>query len=103
MTDKLFGALSLSKRAGALVLGFDAAAEAAAAGKAPLILLANDLSPKTAKRILTATKDIVPVHTLPYSLLDLAPITRKGAGILAVTDKNLAELILRELTAQPPA
>ena len=45
--DALFQAISLARKAGRLVMGFDAVEEAAVKGKAWLALTAADASPKT--------------------------------------------------------
>ena len=47
MNDKLTGLLGLSRRAGHMTCGFDAVADLLRGGRAVLVLLASDLSPKT--------------------------------------------------------
>ena len=46
--QKLFSALSLCRKAGKLVLGFDAVTDSVYGGKAVLVLLAADASDRTA-------------------------------------------------------
>ena len=48
--NKLLFALSLAKKSGKLVVGFDAVKTAVIHGNAHIVLLANDLSEKTIKR-----------------------------------------------------
>ena len=48
--DDLLFALSLCRKAGALVTGFDAVKESVFKGKAQLVLCACDASPGTARR-----------------------------------------------------
>ncbi|MFV0412705.1 MAG: L7Ae/L30e/S12e/Gadd45 family ribosomal protein [Oscillospiraceae bacterium] len=97
MGDKLFSALSLCKKAGALAAGFDQVVENAAAGKAHLLLFAADLSPNTRKRALEQAPGL-PVCNLPFTQEALAAITRKPVGVLAVNNKDLAVLCLRSAT-----
>lgn len=72
-------------------MGFDAVAESLAKGNAPLVLLAQDLSAGTEKRVRRAAGN-APVLRLPYTQAQLQSITRKPAGVLAVTNKDLAAL-----------
>ena len=51
MNDKLTGLLGLSRRAGHMTCGFDAVADLLRGGRAVLVLLASDLSPKTEKEL----------------------------------------------------
>ena len=90
--DKLYSALSLCRRAGKLAMGFDPVADNVGRGRAWLVLLAADLSPKTKKRVEAYCEDLVPVHTMPLTQAELAPITRKPVGVYAVLDENLAIL-----------
>ncbi len=99
MGDSLFFALSLCRKAGALTIGFDAVTEKAAKGEARLLLLARDLSDKTRARILRAVENC-PAHTLPYTQDELSSITKKPAGVLAVTNEDLAALCLAKLAAR---
>ena len=69
--DALFQALSLCRKAGRLVMGFDAVEEAALSGKAWLALTAADASPKTASRLRASIGDVVDV---------LAPAFDHGAA-----------------------
>ena len=56
--QKLFSALSLCKKAGRLVLGFDAVMDSVYQGKAHLVLLASDVSEGTAKRVRRNCEDL---------------------------------------------
>ena len=51
--NKLLFALSLAKKSGKLVMGFDAVKTAVIHGTAHIVLLAEDLSEKTVKRVNT--------------------------------------------------
>ncbi len=97
---KLFSALSLCRRAGKLVMGFDASVENVYNGSAALVLLAADVSDGTAKRIRRACEELVPCKQMPLSQGDLCPITHKKVGVYAVNDENLAKLCIQNLEQQ---
>lgn len=92
MNNALLSALSLCRKAGALTTGFDPVKDSVFTGKAILVLLAQDLSPKTAQRVRQFCEDFVDCLELPLTMEQLSAITRKPAGVFAVTDSNLAKL-----------
>ena len=78
--DALFQAMSLARKAGRLVMGFDAVEEAAVKGKAWLVLTAASIG------------DLVDVLSTPLTMDRLAPLGRRPVAVCAVTDRNLAKL-----------
>lgn len=90
--DKLFGALSLCRRAGKLVAGYDAVCEAVLGGNATLVLFACDISTKTKRNAEKACEGLCQFAMLPYTKDELAVIVHKPAGILAVADTDFATL-----------
>ena len=97
MADKMLGALSLSKKAGCLKAGYDAVCESVLKGKASLVLFACDVSEGTKKRILAVVDGSCPSYDLPYRQQEIAGITRKAVGVLAVEDAGLANLCVQTL------
>lgn len=99
--DKLMGALSLCRKAGKLVMGFDAVAESIAKGRAAAVLLADDLSEGSARRItrLAQAAGLTPAR-LPLSQHQLLAVTPKPTGVFAVADPGMAGLVLARLDAQ---
>ncbi len=100
MPDKaagLLGALGLCRKAGALRFGADRVAEAVLAGKARLVLLAPDASPRTRTRFETLCQGTVPLQTLPVEGARLTALTTRPAAVFAVTDQNLARLCASQL------
>lgn len=95
--QKLLGALSLCKKAGALTAGFDAVCQSARTGQAALLLFAGDTSPATQKRVLQVAKRGLPTGVLPLTQQDIAAVTQKQFGVLAVTNKDLAALCQKAL------
>jgi len=55
--NKLAGLLGIARRSGHILLGFDAVRAALLAGRAQLVLLASDCSPKTEKELRFAGQD----------------------------------------------
>lgn len=97
MNDRLFGALGLCRKAGALTGGFDAVCEAAAKGAAVLVLLAADASERTRRKINESCQGRCPVAEIDLEQADLAAIMGKPYGVLAVTDKNLGALCAKAI------
>ena len=92
--DKLLSSISLSKRAGKLLLGFDVVKGAVLEGKAALVLFASDLSDKTRRSMKRICEEWeVPTAALPYTLDDIFGEVGKRAGILAISDRGLAKLV----------
>lgn len=95
--QKLFSALSLCRKAGKLVLGFDAVAGSVYAGQAALVLLAADASDGTARRMQRTCEGLAPCRRMPLTQQQLCAITYKKVGVYAVTDENLAILCTKSL------
>jgi len=85
-------ALSLCRKAGALVTGFDAVKERVYAGQAQLVLCAEDLSAGTRVRVERFCEGLVPVAPLGRTQAEVAHVLKKPAGVFAVTDPELAKL-----------
>lgn len=101
--DKLLGALSLCRKAGKLVMGFDPVAESAAKGKAQLVLLAADLAEGSRKRALRFCDAAgLEPRALPLTQQELLAVTPKRTGVFAVIDKGLAQLVERQLAPAGP-
>ena len=94
---RVLGMLSLCRRAGRLTAGMEAGLEAAGKGAAFLVLLAEDLSPRSARR-LRQKLPALPVATLPCTMQTLSAVTGKLSGILAVCDENFARGIQALMT-----
>ena len=95
---KPLGALGLCKKAGKLVVGFDAVADAIRRGSAKLLVLTGDLSPKSAGRITALALEYKVRHlTTGAAMDDIERLLGKRAGILAVQDQGLAEVVTRQV------
>lgn len=92
MNDALLRFMGLARRAGKLSLGSDPAAEALNKGSAQLILLAGDLSPRTAGGIESAAKEKgVAVVKTGVTMDEISMAIGKRAGVVAVNDRGFAE------------
>ena len=83
--DGLFQALSLCRKAGKLVTGFDAVEEAALKGRAWLVLAAADASPKTVQRLTHNVGDLVDVLPTPLRMERLAALSLTAVMALSLT------------------
>lgn len=92
MTNNILNAISLTRKAGKLIMGFDPVKDNVLNGKAQLVMTASDLSPKTLKRVEQFCEDWVPLIRLPLTQGDLVDVARKPVGVFAVVDGNLAKL-----------
>ena len=90
--NKLLFALSLAKKSGKLVVGFDAVKSAVIHGNAYIVLLAEDLSEKTIKRVQYFCEDITDVYNTGLTQFEISQVAGRLTGVLAVADENLAIL-----------
>lgn len=92
MDNKLFGLLSMCRKSGRMALGFDMSKEAAEKGKAELIVLASDISPKTEKEVrFFSDKHSVKTVKINLTIDDFFHGIGKKVGIVAVCDKGFAK------------
>ena len=90
--NKILFALSLAKKACKLIVGFDAVKSAVIHGNAYIVLLAEDLSEKTIKRVKYFCEDITDVHNTGLTQFEISQVAGRLTGVLAVADENLAIL-----------
>ena len=94
MNNPLLNMISISKRAGKLVMGFDLCKKTVFDCKAELVLMASDLSPRTVKAVENICKECeTPYRRIPITLSQLEWTIGKRAGVLAITDHGLANKI----------
>ena len=102
MTDKLFGFISLSRKAGKLIMGFDAVKEAIYNGSALVVIYATDLSPRTASsmdKVLELGSNPPYKLVTEHTMYDYSQICGKLVGVLAIADQGFADGI-RKLTSK---
>ena len=98
--DRIAGALTMCRRAGRLLLGFDAVKEAAQQGNVCCILLAADTSTKTEKEARFFAGEI-PVRKLPYDMDALTAYFRKRTAVYGVCEQGFARKLLSLLPDTP--
>ena len=94
--SKVINALSLSRRAGKLAMGFSAAEKALRAKQAFLVVVTSDIAGGTIKKITRLAGDTRLVG-LPCSKGDIEAVMKRGFAVAAVTDMNFKELVLKAL------
>ncbi len=91
---KIIGILSICRKAGRLTLGFDTAKESLQNNKAKIILLSEDISPKTEKEIrFHAEKYKTAVFKTTISQEDFYYEIGKKVGVVTILDDGFANKI----------
>lgn len=94
--QKIINLLTICRRAGKAVSGFDPSCEAMKNGTVYCIITASDLSAKSEKEIrFNADKYGVPVIGICISKNTLGSFLGKPTGIVAVCDKGFAERFIQ--------
>lgn len=92
MNNKLFGLLSMCRKSGRMAMGFDMSKEAAEKGKAELIVIASDISPKTEKEVrFFSEKHSVKTVKTNLTIDEFFHGIGKKVGIIAICDKGFAQ------------
>lgn len=94
MKDRLLATLGICRKAGKLIWGNDAVIEAVTKGQAAMVLLAGDLSPRSVRQqeYYCDQYNIRLIHA-PVTMDEIWFRLGKRTGILAVTDRGLADTI----------
>lgn len=98
--NKILFSLSLAKKAGKLICGFDAVKQSVVNREALLIMVTEDTSEKTIKRVELFCKDIINVNIISATQFEASQITNKLTGIFAVADKNMAILCQNAINSE---
>ncbi|MBQ8978385.1 MAG: ribosomal L7Ae/L30e/S12e/Gadd45 family protein [Oscillospiraceae bacterium] len=98
--ERLFGSLTVCRRAGRLAFGFDSTKDSIAEGKAKLVLLSEDASVKTEKEIrFFADRAEVPVMRTDAGMAEFDFYLGKKCAVIAVCDDGFAGAIADRLTS----
>ncbi len=98
MESKLLGLLGIARRAGHIVIGFDAVKAAVTDGRAQFILLAADRSAKTEKELRYAAQgNPCPIRVLAADKEALAHALglQKPVAVAATDDRGFAAAMLK--------
>ena len=85
--------LGIARRAGLLAVGTEKVTEAIKSGKAQIVIIASDISPKTEKELRFLAKESVEIMRINVDLTTMSAAIGIKAGIVAVLDGGLAESI----------
>ncbi len=96
LEERILSLLTISRKAGKLLLGFDAVKDACRTGALTCILLAADISPKTEKEIRFYGKKI-PIRKLKLSMETLKHYFRKQTAVFGVCDAGFTQSLLKLL------
>ena len=91
MQNKLTSLLGLSRRAGKLTMGHDPVAESVAKGESCLVLMAQDLSPRTKKSIVSIVGTAVPLVETALTLHEMGFAVGKRVGVVSVNEAGFAK------------
>ena len=98
--DKICGAIGLARKAGKLCVGSEMCVECIRAGKAELVVLCNDMSDNSSKKLHDTMRTRgVPYIALPLGKVELAKKIGKSsfAVACALTDKGFANIVYKAL------
>ena len=91
--NKLQSAISLARRSGHLVTGFDRVKELVETKGTKLVLTARDLSEKSRARVERFCEGRADVIHTGLTMEDIYPAAGKTTGILAADDVNMSDLL----------
>ena len=90
--NKLLFAISLAKKSGKLIYGFDPVKQAVTDKTAKLVCVTCDTSEKTQKRVMQFCGESTEVCVVSLTQFDVSQITNKLTGVFAIADENMATL-----------
>lgn len=102
MNDPVMSALSLCRKAGALRMGADAAAEALRGGAA-LAVYTSDASERTVKKLSDACRGEARAVPLARTMDDMERALGRRFAVAAIDNGELAGLVLKKLSQRVPS
>lgn len=92
MSSNKSGILSMSRKAGKLVMGMDMVKDACSVGNAKAVFTATDISEKSLKEVrYTCAKYDVKLYALGMNMDEVALGLGKRVGVVAMTDAGFAK------------
>ncbi|MGN0631232.1 MAG: L7Ae/L30e/S12e/Gadd45 family ribosomal protein [Ruminococcus sp.] len=93
--EKFLNLLTICRKAGKLILGFDPAKEEIQSHRAAGVFVTADASPRTKKEVhFFCDKENIPVSETELSMEDIQNAVGRKAGVLAVCDKGFAKRLM---------
>lgn len=100
INNQLGNLLGIARRAGKLDLGGEAAKQSVRRRRAKLVLLAADLSQRTAGTVRAEAENAgVRASPLPLSMAETEAALGKRTGVIAVNDEGFAHALLKLMDA----
>lgn len=101
-SEKWISLLTICRKAGKLIMGFDPAMEEAKAGRARCVFITADASEKTRKEVrFFCERNGVPMAETAVTMEEIQRAVGRKAGVLAVCDAGFAGRLM-ELNAEMP-
>ena len=98
MPDKIHALLGFARKSGSLKIGTEATRESVLRHRAKLVLVAADISPKSAKEMrFICDKNNIRVEIVAFSTEEISAAIGRKAGILALEDEGFAKAILENI------
>ncbi len=98
MTEKIYALLGFARKAGKLAIGTEAVFESVAKKRSKLVLIAADISQKSAKEVrYICDKNNTRAVTLEIKIDDVTAAIGRRAGILSVEDDGFANAIAQNI------
>ena len=98
--NKIMFALSLAKKSGKLIYGFDPVKQAVSDKTAKMVFVTSDTSEKTLKRVNQFCEGIIEVQVISLTQFEVSQITNKLTGVFAVVDENIAVLCKNAISSE---
>ncbi len=91
MNNQLLSFLGICRRAGKMTLGYDSVVSSVTNGESCLVIMADDISPRTEKHLTEAlTGTPVSIMKVPYDRNTLGKSLGKFTAIISVNDRGFA-------------
>lgn len=106
LKDKTLSMLGLARRAGKLAMGHDMAEQSVKKGKAKMLLLCNDASPRLCRefeKICFVHNKNIPVYQADISMKEIHFSVGYRAGVMAIEDENFTKRIIELLEQEENA
>lgn len=90
--EKFLNLLTICRKAGKLIMGFDPAKEEISSRRAAGVFVTDDASPRTKKEVkFFCEKENIPMRETELSMEEVQRAVGRKAGVLAVCDTGLAK------------
>lgn len=106
LKDKALSMLGLARRAGRLAMGHDMAEQSILKGKAKMLLLCSDTSPRLCRefeKTLAVNNINIPVYQADITMAEIHFSVGYKAGVMTIEDENFTKRIIELLEQEENA